>query len=452
MPHSRIKKAIRPISRPFSWAAALAVVFGLGGGSSCLQARTFRDLPAAVQTLYQDGVPHTERTGEVRYDYDSARSFFPIGIYHALQGEFAGRAYDFGLLREAGFNTVLPWRDQSLERAAAAAAAHGLQIIWHSPTDAELTAFGRHPTVLGWDIDHEPSVAEPDTAGEIRLQQFVERRRQVRALSPGRAVFTVNSPSISPPRTALWQAWAKAGDIVSFWKYPFFDPPVRSLTGVRGLPEVTALAVEAGLARKPILYVAQAFRGHSLEWFFPDPAAARAMAYTALVHGATGIVWFSLDSFVTRNDDVIGIHPEPADDYGIELPGRRQTTLMRPADGAHLQDSRRLWQTVREINGQLAELTPILLAKTARRSYALAIAGQSVSPTPIRTLLKPAGTGYVLIAVNVDAAPVTARFSFQTSIGNIERLYDQDPAPAAGDTGWVDSFGPLAVRIYRLER
>ncbi len=52
----------------------------------------------AVQTMYRGGVPHTDRQGRFLLRYDPARSFFPIGIYHALSGEFRGRRYGMAAL------------------------------------------------------------------------------------------------------------------------------------------------------------------------------------------------------------------------------------------------------------------------------------------------------------------------------------------------------------------
>ncbi len=411
-----------------------------------------RAVPAAAeQTIYHCGVPHTDRMGAVRLAYEDGTSFFPIGLYHALEGRFGERDYDLPQLRDAGFNTILPWGGQPIDRVIAAAVASGLQVIWHEPTDEQLARFGNSPAILGWDIDHEPSLEEPDANAEARYERFLERRRQIHALS-NRPVFTVNSPSISATRNAPWQRWADAGDIAAFWKYPFFDPPVRTLTGDRGVPEVTRLAVTATGERKPVLYVAQAFRGQSLGWFFPDAAQTRGMVYAAIVHGATGIIWFGLDSFVLRNDQVIGASPDPAGDYGIDLPDRRSKELPRQASADELADSRRMWGIVRELNRELAGLAPVILSPTADVPYTVHASGPSASTTPIRTLLKATANGYILIAVNVDAAPVLAHFSIGAPVRDLVRIGDATVAPAVSRDKWTDTFGPFAIRLYRWQR
>ena len=47
---------------------------------------TWGPVPGAVQTIYQGGVPHTDRHGAPLTDYDPARSFLPTVLYMALAG------------------------------------------------------------------------------------------------------------------------------------------------------------------------------------------------------------------------------------------------------------------------------------------------------------------------------------------------------------------------------
>ena len=88
------------------WIVAIAVVALLAGNPA-----TWHEDPeiGAVQTIYQGGVPHTDRQGRRMYGFDPDRSFFPIGIYHGVAGEFRGRRYDLAEARDAGFNTAHMW-------------------------------------------------------------------------------------------------------------------------------------------------------------------------------------------------------------------------------------------------------------------------------------------------------------------------------------------------------
>ena len=57
--------------------------FGAGGpcpGSAC----GYVPLPAAPQTVYRGGVPHTDRHGRRRTEFDPSASFLPLGLCASL--------------------------------------------------------------------------------------------------------------------------------------------------------------------------------------------------------------------------------------------------------------------------------------------------------------------------------------------------------------------------------
>jgi hypothetical protein len=354
----------------------------------------------------------------------------------------------FALYAAAGFNSVFPWRDQDFDAVLAAARANGLQLVIHDPTDAELARSAGDPAVLGYDLDHEPTAHARAETALWRLEAFRDRRAAVRARDPRRPVFTVDSPGITPPYRNSWLAYAEAGDVICFWKYPFFDAPVRTMTGPRGLPEVTALATQTAREQKPVWYVAQAFRSPINRWFMPSEAQARAMIYAGLIHGATGIVWFTHDSHVSRDGRVIGASPDPKAAY--QEPERHKAGTPLRATARARAESRRMWRTIKRLNAELAALAPAILSPTDARDYRIAVRGRSASPTPIRALLKDAPDGPVLLVVNIDANPVEARFSFDPPVTGLEPVFGDTPPPALRDGGWTERIEPWGVRVYRL--
>lgn len=430
---------------------AVALLAAAFVGAPATQAgEGFRATPEAVQTIYRGGVPHTTRQGVVRLAYDKGESFFPIGIYNGLMDAGDGRD-GFALYASAGFNSVFPWRDQDFDAVMKAARTNGLQVVVRDPTDAELPRFADDPTVLGYDLDHEPSVHAKAETALWRLEAFRDRRAAVRAADPRRPVFTVDAPAITPPYRNSWLAYAEAGDLVCFWKYPFFNAPVRTMMGPRSLPEVTALAAETARERKPVWYVAQAFRSPVNKWFMPDEAQARAMIYAGLVHGATGIVWFTHDSYASRNGRVLGASPEPKADYGItRREGARDPSPPLRATARELAESRRMWASIERLNAELAVLAPVVLSPTSARGYRVAVRGTSTSPTPIRALLKDGPEGLVLLVVNVDANPVEARFTFDEPLAALESVFGAAAAPVATGDGWTERIEAWGVRVYRL--
>ena len=82
----------------------------------------------AIQTPYPDGVPHTDRQGRPRLEFDPDVSFFPVGLYHGLTGDYGGIDYSFEPIADAGFNTVVAWGDVPTDAALDAATRHGFDL------------------------------------------------------------------------------------------------------------------------------------------------------------------------------------------------------------------------------------------------------------------------------------------------------------------------------------
>ena len=409
----------------------------------------FRQLPEAPQKIYRAGAPHMDRQGGIRHEYDPARSLFVIGIAHALHGNFHGTDYDLALFAEAGFNTIVPFQLLDPHTVVSRARALGLKLTLPEATAEHAARFKGDPTILAFEVDHEPSMQTPDETAGDRLRRFNEDKAAIQSIDPARLVITVNSPSISPPRTEIWRAWSRASDIHAHWKYPFMRPPVQSLSGERGVPETLGMALQETGETKPVWYYAQAFASPMERWFMPSAAEARGMLYAAIVHGATGVFWFAYDSPVTRNGRVVGVAPDTQETAGIRLPYGPDPPLA--ASAAEAAASRRLWQSLRVLNREVAALAPALLGPTADIPYRVYVAGAPNSTTPIRTLLKTMpGGDLLLIAVNIDNVPLEASFFFPGRRFLASRLHDDPLAPDGSAGIWRDTFAPLGVRLYRL--
>lgn len=431
----------------------------LGGCHTADVGRTdmaWRVAPDAIQTPYPDGVPHTDRQGRPRLEYDPAVSFFPVGLYHGLTGTYGGIDYSFAPIAEAGFNTVVAWGDVPTEAVLDAAARHDLQAIMSLPRDADVLLARDHANVLGFDIDHEPSVAKTPAHVLERLAAFEQRRSEIRALDPDRAVFTVDYPAVSPARIAGWETWRRAGDVTSFWAYPIAGDHAPSVGGPVGVGETVSLAVDAVGAGKPVWFVAQAFEGpvFDFDWRMPSPRQARAMAYAALVHGASGLIWFSFDSFVTRSGDVIGIAPTPRKGYDVVLAHAINGQTPLQAGEGQLAASRRLWDAVVALNAELTAQPELWLSPTADRDYRVEIRGGHTSRVPFRTQLKAARDGLYLVAVNVDEAPVDFRIVFDTPVSRITHLAGDDVAGVHGGriAGTLPGFGSFVLKLTSTDR
>ena len=406
----------------------------------------------AVQKIYRGGVPHTDTRGAIRLSYDARRSFFPIGLYHALNGPHFGRHYDFSLLRDARFNLIHYWEGQKLADVIEPARAAGLQVMVPEPTMDEVRRYHDDPAIWGWYLDEEPSGRyKPDTH-TAKLATFGQRRAAIHAMDPQRPVFSLDKPAMDDGRRVNWLRWINASDIVAYFNYPVLTAePLRTLDTVRGIPRSLALAVKASAERKPVLLVVQNFTS-TVGWAWPSPRDLRAMTYAALIHGATGIMYFAYDSFVTRDGEVIGMAPEPLADYGPTPDFDNNGKPPMLATEQDLAASRSLWHATLALNNELHALAPALLSPTAAADYEVMVEGKAVSAAPVRTILKEQDGLWTLIAVNLDDAALRARITFPVALQRVDRVFDKDAPPVVRGGAIEDDFGPFAVRIYTIAR
>ena len=372
--------------------------------------------PSGVQIVYRDGVPQ------------ASRGFFPIGVYHALAGTHFGRRFAMSELRAAGFNTVHVWEGQDLATAMADARASGLRAIVHHPSDADVARFAADPALYAWYLDEEPS-AYAAAEQAARRSAFDARAAAIRRIDPRHPIMAIDKNAIQPANRETWLAWARAGDISSHFNYPLLSGvSFATLDTERGIPRSVALAVAANAELKPVLVLLQAFAGPRQGWRMPAPHELRAMAYAALIHGATGLVFFGYDSFVMRDGQVVGIAPRVEADYGPtpDYDGDGRPNLVAPPELRTAGEA--LWAAMPALNAELAELAPWILSRTSREAYDVASPGGAV-----RAILKERGGRLLLLTVNLANAPVEAEIRLPRS-GRAAR----------------ETYAPLEVRVFHL--
>lgn len=405
--------------------------------------------PGAIQAIYQDGVPHTDRQGAPLDHFDPEHSFLPIGLYHAVNGDLHGRTYRFQDFADAGFNTLHLWEGQHLKDVADAAKAANLQLIIHRPTDAEITGFRDHPAVLGWYLDEEPTGSYWGNANKPMAEffaDFVHRRDAIRQLDPRHPVFAIDLPLVVPPMFEWWKKWNTAGDVSAHDNYPI-GPRRQTLSFELGIPQSVSMAVKLNEQRKPVWVVVQAFEIHHNLYPFNMPTARqlRAMTYAAFIYGATGVIDFALDSWVTRDGNVVGMAADPQASYGSALVATQD----------QLRGSRDLWNGAVALNKELHQLIPVLLSRTSKVEYHVELDGDwpPITKEPICTLLKedPSG-GLVLLVANVDDAAQHVRIRLPGRVVHPQPLFDADDA--AGLKSSDDHFelivGPFAAFAFHL--
>jgi hypothetical protein len=422
------------------------------------------ELPHAPQLFYQDGVPHTDRNGRIRTQLDAA-SFFPRCAYESMPNMLA-------VLRRAGFNCFKPWNGLALESVLPEAQHSGMQLIRQlriAPCNFSanpacnpeanaaaqiasqaslIAAHASDSSILGWYIEEEPTacILPPSNCAE-RLANYRSFTSAIKTVDHVHPSFTIDISVPNASALANWQQLNTIGDVACNDSYPFAQGTESSLDGAAA--NFVSL-VELNQQRKPVWITLQAFEQpspHPPHWKMPTPVQLRAEVFNAIIHGATGIIYFALDDWAVRGAQVIGIAPEPPASYPNHNPGDVVAT------SEEIVASQTLWNATVSLNAELEGLQPVLLSPTASLSYRVAIRRRGITATPIRSMLKlnPAG-GYTLLVVNVDDTPLQTRFSFAQRPADVRAIAPDGTARLleAQADGFEDSIDGFGVGIYQF--
>jgi hypothetical protein len=154
-----------------------------------------------------------------------------------------------------------------------------------------LSQYKDHPNILGWYLMEEPTGTFWKKNMSGAFLRFEQQKAAIKKVDATHPVFVLDCPWIAPPATDWWVKWNSAGDISAHDNYAF-DYRSETLAKVNGdggdIPATVGLAVKINNESKPIWVCLQAFESGS--WLMPTRRQLRAEAYTALIHGATGIM------------------------------------------------------------------------------------------------------------------------------------------------------------------
>jgi hypothetical protein len=106
-----------------------------------------------------------------------------------------------------------------------------------------------------------------------------------------------------------------------------------------GIPQSMTLAVAANKEKKPVWLIVGAFDqpgayGQSFPFRYATPEQLRACVYAGVIHGATGIIYFIWDSYVSRDGGCIGMSPNPKATY---TPNPQQPGYTKPTPASPMQ-------------------------------------------------------------------------------------------------------------------
>lgn len=347
-----------------------------------------------------------------------SRLFFPIGLYDVPEAALFDVA-------AGGFNLIL--NGDTTPTYLGRAAACGLRVvpyirIEHMAEDVK-SARGAKP-LFAWYLFDEPDL------NDMPPEKYSLLAGQLRALDPTRPIFLT---VLSPRRYA---EYAGECDIFATTVYPVRHEDEQD-NNLWPVAWATDAAVRAAKGR-PVWAVLQAFFGEPAWERNPTPEEVCVMAFLALNHGASGILYFSYKS---------GDKPLP-----------EQTDLY---DG------------IVNLNSQLAALRGPLLTPPLRWKPKLNVIDEEPaegvqfvqleekpSPAPVPPIdcsLRRFGNAHLFIAVNADPWSKTIEIALPSALAGrpITEIYG-DPDDSIKDKLPNDArielgFGAHDVRLFWIE-
>ena len=474
------------------------------GNAGSLQ---FSPTVKAAQTIFQDGAAHTNRYGTPMKLYGPGQSFFPIWMYGMKHPKTAylchpdetqkmwrsasdPRTTGISILKDGGFNTAQYWGTSlSQEDFFADAVKNNFQAMMYwqpftesltAPANADIRGFiernAEHPNLLGWMLTEETggylstylTPARPTTDSWISF--FLSLKNEFKARST-RPLFHIENLWVAnqtettarPEELVIWNRWNDPSDIIIIDIYPEKLSTIQTLDTVNGLTRAGKFVRDLYVGTKPYWVMLGAFElepaaGQPKTMEMPTPKQMRALAYTAVVHGATGLGYFLMDDYASRKAQILGVRPDTPTKYlKTGYCSTADWSNMLEVSAAKAQQSRDVWAAIVKTNSELQALAPALLSYTTSYYYRVDIAQRAVSEAPIRTMLKEAGGYFYLLAVNVDRAKVTASFLTEiaaASASTVEVMFEGRtinlaPSARADAASFVDEFDEFDVHVYR---
>jgi hypothetical protein len=275
-----------------------------------------------------------------------------------------------------------------------------------------------HPRVLGWLLPDEPD--QYDVPPATVQQQY----NAVRAADPDHfiglnltAQFFYDSVWGNPSLDGLYQQYTDIPDIASFDLYPVTGWNQPSWVYRPGA--ATAFLREHYVDEaKPVWAIVEA-SDQRLSWTPPStpgptPAQMRFEVWDCVIHGATGIGYF--------------------------------TIAFNPFEWANLTPA--IEQEMARTNGQLTALTPVLLSTPP----AINISSSEASGKAHNFTVRQSGSTYWVFADNADMGygSETITFTFPQPISSVT-VYDEGRTINPNGSSFTDSFSPLQVHVYEVQ-
>ena len=256
--------------------------------------------PAGIQLPRQlkPGQPSRVEIIEGGVTIVNERPYFPLGLFCVPKDYF-------GEVRRAGANTMMQYRGyfetrNGVKEYLDQCMANGMMAVVDVQTYTKISKTGKadiegltklvneakdHPALLAYYIADEPEY------GKVPAEEYVRAYKAIKALAPFHPVIMLNNQFESV------KTYADACDILMPDPYPGFYqnmPPGYSLSRIADFMRAAQGAKRAGVWITPQLHNTPCYKEERGDIFGRTPTLAeeRFMTYSAIVHGARGILYW----------------------------------------------------------------------------------------------------------------------------------------------------------------
>lgn len=245
----------------------------------------------------------------------NGKPFFPILMYDVPTDPASLKMF-----REHGFNTLV-----GKPEVSDVLLSNGFYTAVHVGKDSVKNLAG---VLVGVGMDSPALFWKQDLLDRAKADLAMMRR-----LVPNRAIMNAigyweDEPTGvyvgKVPSKERYEELVKVLDVAAPYLYPIPHQPLRSVG------EAVERANRASGGKKPLLPILQLFTWQAKDRY-PTPAELRCMVFLSLIHGAHGIGYYSYTN----------------------ITGKKGTNIAK--------EQPELWQAVKQINSELAEMGPLLL-------------------------------------------------------------------------------------------
>lgn len=388
------------------------------GGASLTAEQPWEVIPRRLARVTLNANGYLEQDGE---------AIFSLGIFNGgAKMQEMGKA---GFTVSHAYNAIYlepgeKPNDQRVKNYLDDSAKAGMHMLFFVPIKLAIAGdwdafrrrirmFRNHPALLAW--DEEEGVAR----GDMKPETLAQIRQIVREEDPNHPLMVGDSRDVIGRVTDRSNFFPLASmDMGMWWWYPFPLPATSAKQGdaLQGedAPHGSELVPPAFLTQsktdKPLWVGVQSYKKPGKDARYPTAAEYRAQAYSALIHGAKGLMW-----------------------YGGSVNG-----------GLYLAPEEGHWNDLKTLVMELKELAPVLMSPSeAPPAFAPAQA-------PLSVALKRVPGRLVLIAANRGATALDVTFTLPNLTAATVPVLFENRTVAATAGALRDHFEPYGVHVYEL--